>query len=134
MPHPRGYNGPIFTTRATGDILSVMLRHSANPSEELRNAHIKNPDGAPIEPLFKLADVEWLVERLHRIPYGEPTEVVPGVSLTYHDAGHILGSALTQIDYRENGATAGSSSPATSAAATWDSCPTPPSSRTSTSW
>jgi metallo-beta-lactamase family protein len=64
-----GYNGPIFTTRATGDILSVMLRDSARiQREELRNAHIKNPDGAPIEPLFELADVEWLVERLHRIP------------------------------------------------------------------
>jgi metallo-beta-lactamase family protein len=43
------------------------------------------------------------VERLHRRPYSEPFEVVPGVLLTYHDAGHILGSAMIQLDYREGG-------------------------------
>jgi len=99
-----GYNGPIYTTHATGDILSVMLRDSARiQREELRNAHARNPDGPAVEPLFDLADVEWVIERLRRRSYGEPLEVVPGVSLTYHDAGHILGSALTQLDYHEGG-------------------------------
>jgi len=99
-----GYRGPIYTTKATGDILSVMLRDSARiQREELRNAHLRGPDAAPIDPLFELADVEWVIEQLRRLPYGEPTEVVPGVNLTYHDAGHILGSAMTQLDYREGG-------------------------------
>ena len=48
-------------------------------------------------------DVEWMVERLKRVPYQQPMEVVPGVTLTYVDAGHILGSAIVQLDYRENG-------------------------------
>jgi metallo-beta-lactamase family protein len=99
-----GYNGPFFTTGATGDILSVMLRDSARiQREELRNAHARQPDGAAVEPLFELADVEWVVERLRRRPYREPVEIVPGVTLTYHDAGHILGSAVTQLDFREGG-------------------------------
>ena len=55
------------------------------------------------EPLFELVDVEWMVERIKRLPYQEPHEIVPGVTLTYLDAGHILGSAIVQIDYRENG-------------------------------
>ena len=60
-----GYHGPIYTTRATGDILSVMLRDSARiQREELRNANLKNPHGEPLEPLFELADVEWVVEQL----------------------------------------------------------------------
>jgi metallo-beta-lactamase family protein len=99
-----GYRGPIYTTRATGDIISVMLRDSARiQREELRNAHLRHPDAGQIEPLFELADVEWVVERLHRLPYGEPTEIVPGVAMTYHDAGHILGSASIQLDYEEGG-------------------------------
>jgi metallo-beta-lactamase family protein len=47
--------------------------------------------------------VEWMVERIKRLPYQEPHEIAPGVTLTYLDAGHILGSAIVQIDFRENG-------------------------------
>jgi metallo-beta-lactamase family protein len=53
--------------------------------------------------LFDLVDVEWVVDRLQRVPYNQPTEVVPGVTLTYLEAGHILGSAIVQLDYHENG-------------------------------
>ena len=103
-----GYNGPIYTTRATGDILSVMLRDKrADPQP--RGIAKREPgrirSGEPIDPLFELADVEWVVERLVRRPYTEGFEIVPGVSLTYHDAGHILGSALIQLDYQEQGKT-----------------------------
>jgi metallo-beta-lactamase family protein len=101
-----GYRGPIFMTRATGDISSVMLRDSARiQREELRNANIRNPYSEPLEPLFELADVEWVVERLVRRPYAEPEEILPGIRLTFHDAGHILGSALIQIDFEEAGRT-----------------------------
>ena len=54
-----GYRGPIVTTAATGDILSVMLRDSARiQREELRTANAKNHGAEPIEPLFELTDVE----------------------------------------------------------------------------
>jgi metallo-beta-lactamase family protein len=101
-----GYRGPIFMTRATGDISLVMLRDSARiQREELRHANIRNPYCEPLEPLFDLADVEWVVERLVRRPYAQPEEILPGIRLTYHDAGHILGSALIQIDFEEDGQT-----------------------------
>jgi metallo-beta-lactamase family protein len=99
-----GYAGPIFATPATADITNVMLRDSARiQREEVRNAHLKYPHIETPEPLFELADVEWMVERLKRVAYQEPLEVVPGVTLTYLDAGHILGSAIVQLDFRENG-------------------------------
>lgn len=100
----KGYQGPIFTTPATADICNLMLRDSARiQREDVRNsldkyAHIESP-----EPLFELADVELVVDQIHRIPYQTPIEVVPGVTLTYHDAGHILGSAIIQLDYAEAG-------------------------------
>jgi metallo-beta-lactamase family protein len=99
-----GYHGPIYTTPATGDITSVMLRDSARiQREDVRNAHLRHPHIEAPEPLFDLIDVEWVVERLRRVRYGEPTEVAPGITLTYHDAGHILGSAIVQIDFSEDG-------------------------------
>ena len=99
-----GYTGPIYTTPATSDITSVMLRDSARiQREEVRNAHIRYPHLEMAEPLFELIDVEWMVERIQRLPYQTPVEVVPGVTLTYFNAGHILGSAIVQLDYREGG-------------------------------
>ncbi|MFO0888066.1 MAG: MBL fold metallo-hydrolase [Isosphaeraceae bacterium] len=99
-----GYRGPIYATPATADITSVMLRDSARiQREEVRNAHLRHPHLDAPEPLFDLLDVEWVVERLVRLPYDEPREVVPGVALTYLDAGHILGSAIVRLDYQEHG-------------------------------
>jgi metallo-beta-lactamase family protein len=109
-----GYRGPIFTTPATADILNLMLRDSARIQRvDARTASMRrgNEDmlgqaavvEAPPEPLFELHDVEWVVERIKRVGYDEPTEIVEGVTLTYRDAGHILGSAIVQLDYKEAG-------------------------------
>lgn len=99
-----GFSGPIYATPATGDILNIMLRDSARiQREDHRNSAVLSTNGAPAEPLFDLSDVEWVVDHLHRLPYRTPTEIVEGVTLTYHDAGHILGSALIQLDYIEDG-------------------------------
>lgn len=99
-----GYNGPIYVTRATGDITSIMLRDSARiQREDVRNGNLRDPAQQPLEPLFELVDVEWVVERFRRLGYEEPVEILPGITLTYHDAGHILGSAMVQLDYREDG-------------------------------
>jgi metallo-beta-lactamase family protein len=101
-----GYDGPVYTTPATGDITSVMLRDSARiQREEVRNAQIRYPQLENVEPLFELVDVERLVERIQRLPYQTPLEVVPGVTLTYFNAGHILGSAIVQLDVHEAGPT-----------------------------
>src|SRR3954454_10060812 len=51
-----GYNGPIYTTHATADILSVMLRDSARiQREDARNGPLRGPTDGPLEPLFDLA-------------------------------------------------------------------------------
>ncbi len=96
-----GYNGPIFTTGATGDILNIMLRDSARIQRE--DARQSSNGHGPVDPLFELQDVEWVVDHLRRLRYDEPTEICEGVTLTYRDAGHILGSAIVQLDFREDG-------------------------------
>jgi metallo-beta-lactamase family protein len=98
-----GYKGPIYATRATSDITNVMLRDSARiQREDARSNHLRNGNNGR-EPLFELMDVEWVIEKLHRLDYSVPTEIVPGVTLTFFDAGHILGSAIVQLDYEERG-------------------------------
>jgi metallo-beta-lactamase family protein len=99
-----GFNGPIYATPATADILNLMLRDSARiQREDQRNAALLNDGGEPIEPLFDLPDVEQVIDQTRRLPYRTPEEILDGVTLTYHDAGHILGSALVSIDFREQG-------------------------------
>lgn len=100
----KGYSGLIHVTPATGDICGVMLRDSARiQREDVRLAHIRHPEIEAPEPLFDVMDVEWMIERLERVRYDDPREIVPGVFLTYRDAGHILGSAIVQLDYEEGG-------------------------------
>ena len=99
-----GYRGPIYVTPPTGDITSIMLRDSARiQREDTRGGSLRDPKSQPIDPLFELADVEWVVEQFKRVQYTTPTEILPGISLTFHNAGHILGSSLIQLDYHENG-------------------------------
>ncbi len=99
-----GFKGPFVATPATADITSIMLRDSARiQREDARLAQTRRQGGEPVEPLFELAEVEWVIEQMERLPYSQPREVVPGVTLTFHDAGHILGSAIVQLDYEEQG-------------------------------
>jgi metallo-beta-lactamase family protein len=101
-----GYRGPVYVTPATADITNVMLRDSARiQREDARGGIPRNggPPKPPSEPLFELTDVEWLIEQFNRLPYDQTTEIFPGIFLTYKNSGHILGSAIIQIDFHENG-------------------------------
>lgn len=97
-----GFRGPIYCTHATGDITGVMLRDSARIQKD-EWAYAKAADDSLTEPLFELIDVERVVDQIYRIPYTTPTEIRPGLNLTFHDAGHILGSAIVDLQFRENG-------------------------------
>jgi metallo-beta-lactamase family protein len=52
-------------------------------------------------PLFDLEDVARTMDRVRPIPYATPTTVVPGIEATFHDAGHILGSAIIELTGRD---------------------------------
>jgi metallo-beta-lactamase family protein len=47
--------------------------------------------------LYEMRDVEQTVRQFRDLKYGEMTEVTPGVHATFHDAGHILGSAIIEL-------------------------------------
>ena len=55
------------------------------------------------EPLYDLDDVFEASQRFQTVRYGEPRVVAPGVTATFEDAGHILGSAIIVLDVEESG-------------------------------
>jgi len=54
-----------------------------------------------VEPLYTLDDALGVLQQFRTVGYGEPVEVLPGVELTFRDAGHILGSTSVWLRLRE---------------------------------
>jgi metallo-beta-lactamase family protein len=103
-----GYDGPIYATPATRDLCAVMLRDAASIQQS--DARFLNrqaeKDGAPSEPILALYDDEDVIEtigRFYSVPYRHGAQIAPGVRLTFLDAGHVLGSAITVLDVEEGG-------------------------------
>ena len=95
----RGFKGPIHAQAATCDLFPIMLLDAASLSE--RSAEFENRERAPHEPeavpLYTAADVATAQRQLHPLPYETDTEILPGVTLRLHEAGHILGSAMLEL-------------------------------------
>jgi metallo-beta-lactamase family protein len=103
-----GYDGPIYATPATRDLCAVMLADAAmiQASDARYINKVIVRDGAPmdkVEPLYDEADVVRVLSQMLSIPYQKKQMVLPGVWLTFLDAGHVLGSAVTVLDVEEDG-------------------------------
>jgi metallo-beta-lactamase family protein len=98
-----GYRGPIFCTPASRDIARVMLMDSSHiQQEDAKYLQEKlGPGHPPVEPLYDDDDVEGVMECIETIPYGEWHELSKDFRLRFTDAGHILGSAITEMEIRE---------------------------------
>lgn len=99
-----GYDGAIWCTPATRDLCAVMLADSAHIQE--KDAEFLARRGKEhVEPLYSLRHATRTVELMTSVPYKRPFEVVPGVRVTFIDAGHILGSASVLVDCTEGNTT-----------------------------
>jgi len=101
-----GYNKTIYSTSATRDLCSAMLRDSAQIQES--DAHSVNKLHAgkglpPVEPLYTVEDAVDTLRLFHTVDYDHTVDLMPGVQFTYRDAGHILGSASVTLEARKNG-------------------------------
>lgn len=101
-----GFHNDILCTAATRDLCSVMLRDSAHiqeaDAEHMSFRHQRN-GLPPVEPLYTIADAEACLRLLVGYAYHRPVLVLPGITVTFYDAGHILGSAIVQLDVNESG-------------------------------
>jgi metallo-beta-lactamase family protein len=101
-----GFHGPIHATAATADLCRVMLLDSAHIQEkdaEYLNRKSGRRGRGAFRPLYETRDVEHAMDLFQSHPYGKPVEVRPGLLATFHDAGHILGSASVELHWKENG-------------------------------
>jgi metallo-beta-lactamase family protein len=96
----RGFTGKIYTTCATRDLCSLMLKDSANI--QARDAEwLSKKNRTFIPPLYEEEDVTEIMKRFVCFPYEERIELGAGVSATLFDAGHVLGSAMIRLEYTE---------------------------------
>lgn len=100
----RGFRGPILCTAETVELLPIMLEDAAGLYErdlERKNRKLLRKGKPPIEPLYTQADLETVFSLCVGQPYDEPFSLLPGLSVTLFDAGHILGSAIVQLEFSE---------------------------------
>lgn len=103
-----GFRGKIYATRPTVALADVMLKDSAKIQAEdakyKRRRHRQEGRTGPHEvlPLYTESNVEKALQLFRGVDYRVPTEIVPGVTVTWHDAGHILGSASLEILMQES--------------------------------
>jgi metallo-beta-lactamase family protein len=98
-----GYRGPIITTAASVDLVEIVLRDSAEIQAEDAAFKLKRhqKEGRkskfPIRPLYSIKDVDRTIPLMQAAPYEEEIHLAGGISAVFHDAGHILGSAIIEL-------------------------------------
>ena len=91
-----GFDKPIHCTNATKDMLRMMLMDSAKIQGQ--DARYLAKRGDHVEPLYDEADVERTLRLVRGVPYRKRFEVVPGITVEFLEAGHILGAAIVVLD------------------------------------
>jgi metallo-beta-lactamase family protein len=96
-----GYDGPIYCTFATRDLCATMLRDSGH-IQEMDVAYVNKKRARkgepPVEPIYTAQDAIECLHQFVSLGYARAFPLLPGVRLTFLDAGHILGSAIVVLD------------------------------------
>jgi metallo-beta-lactamase family protein len=102
-----GYRGPIYATEATRDLCNYMLRDSGRiqeaDAEFVNKLALKRGQPQDAVPLYTEEDAIACLKYFKGYRYGQAFIVAPGVTVTFYDAGHILGSAMVVLDVNEDG-------------------------------
>ncbi len=100
----KGFKGVIYCTDATADLLDVMLKDSGYIHE--KEAQWKNRKneraGRPlVEPLYTYNDAVDALKYVKPVLYDQLIELNDEMKIVFNDAGHILGSAITELWVKE---------------------------------
>lgn len=85
-----GYDGPVYTTQATRDLMGLL---------QLDYLDVAAKEGRI--PPYESAMVREELKHTITIDYGKVTDIAPDIKLTFHNAGHILGSAVAHFHVGE---------------------------------
>ena len=104
----RGFRGEIVTTDASRELLRLVLLDAAHLHEEealRRSRHMPRREAqGVVSPLYTIADALHTMDFVGLAArYGVPQRLAPGITATFVDAGHILGSASILLELAEGG-------------------------------
>ena len=86
----QGFKGAVYATAATCDLAAVMLRDSGHLQE-------KEAQWEGGVPLYTQREAEASLAHFIPVHYGAEVRPHPSVRCRFHDAGHILGSAIVEV-------------------------------------
>jgi metallo-beta-lactamase family protein len=104
-----GFAGPIYATPATIDLCGAMLRDTAHIQERdcefvnRRRSHRRAGEGAPVEPLYTMADAERTLPLFQPVSYYSAEKLDEALSYQAYDAGHMLGSSCIALEDSSSG-------------------------------
>ena len=101
-----GYRNPVFATPATIEMSVLILHDSAKVKKfdiQRANRMRARKGQSLIQPIYSIEDVENVLKLLTPVPYNEPVQVAPGITIRAVEAGHILGSASIELTAIEKG-------------------------------
>jgi len=101
-----GFRGKIYSTFATADLCSIMLRdcaHIQQQEAEWKNRKAKRNGGKETEPAFTMEDADNTIRMLTPCPYGEKINILDGIDIRFTDVGHLLGSSSIEVWATEGG-------------------------------
>jgi metallo-beta-lactamase family protein len=98
----QGFRGRIVCTPATADLCGAMLLDSGHIQEEdveYVNRQRAKRGEPPFKPIYTQEDARTALNSFQELEYEQPYPLVPGVTLTLYDAGHMLGAAIVALDF-----------------------------------
>jgi metallo-beta-lactamase family protein len=101
-----GFERPIYCTPATSEVARIVLEDAAEiqlEDAQYLNRHADDPNGPKLEAIYEPADIPQVLRLFKRVQYEVKTDLGNGVSFTFRDAGHILGSAYVVLEWEEAG-------------------------------
>jgi metallo-beta-lactamase family protein len=101
-----GFSGKVYGTRATADLAGIMLEDSARVQESdcrYVNKKERRRGKACVRPFYGIDDVRQIVRRFEGVRYGDAVKVASRITASFHDAGHILGSAAVRVKWTARG-------------------------------
>ena len=103
-----GFKGPIYSTKVTAELCSIMLPDSAHIQEfdaEIANRKGQRAGKKMVEPLYTVDDAYICLQQFSSVWYNKELELSPQIKVKFRDAGHILGSSLLEVWVTEEGQT-----------------------------
>ena len=106
--YKNGFKGEIYATSATCELCDIMLRDSAHIQEfeaEWKNRKNKRAGKEHFEPAYTMEDVEGVLSHFHKVNYNEDLTLCEGITISFTDVGHLLGSSSIKIIITEDNVT-----------------------------